>query len=640
MASVTASLTIDLSDSGSFSTALTTPAPGYWLMDEGFDLQARGRSREHDAAEMSEFVIRLDNKDGRFSPKNTGSAYYPDFTSYKRMRAQLVFNAVTYTEFIGLITDIKISPDREAKLAEVTLRDYMFLLSRTDVKRPLMRDQYTGVIINRLLDDVEGADGRQKATSRELSTYAVVGSAVLTVMTGDEKILEGPDALRVVTSGANAGALWTAPTDLGGQAITAVAYVKPERDADIGANVRIELHDEVGLVAGSGNVALASRDYWTRIRVSGTYAGTSEFVKIHAPTSGTQFRIATVPHVIPAFNEFLRDDIDDGTQMLKQYSYHRGPALEAIQEVRDNELGALFYFDGSGDPHFEDKTYRWRTTRCLTSQATFEDKIIDYQESSDDRVKEVILDHPHFVDGEPGTVVWEADRVIQLPPSSTVHIDADYGGGLVRNSITPVSGTDYTASFAGDGAGPTALGNVTFAFIDFGTGSRGSFTNTSTTRIVYVRTYRVRGTPIRAASDASPATYTPSGGPALAATYTHSYQYNGTEPAISSWARYIGDRYSAQRERLGLRLVPPFPDVDNASDISDMEDILGRQVSDRVTIVNDTMDFSTKVNADYYIDRIDISCQGENLSCEWGLSPVDDTYFMAGDTLLDVLVMP
>lgn len=641
LGNITGTLLIDLTDSGSFATDLTA----YWKRENGFALMGLGRNQEFDAADMASFTTTLDNKTGRFSPKNTGGAYYPNWTAYKRMRVTLVFNAVTYTLFTGVLTDIKVGPEAGEQLCEITLRDFMYYLSRTDIRRPLMRDQFTGVIINRLLDDVEGAEGREKVTNpsfqTDLATYSTFGTATITRMT-DDKILEGPAACQVITSAANSGLLWTAPTDLGGLTVRAVAYCKPERDADIGANVRIELHDEVGLVQGSGNVPLSTRDKWTRMSVEGTYAGTSEFVKLSAPISGTQFRVGAL-HVTTSFGIWLRTNIDDGQSQLKQYSYHRGSALPAIQEVRENELGGLFYFDGSGVPHFEDRTFRWRTTRSLTAQSTFDERgNMDYSESGDDRVKAVVLDYPHYVDGEPGTVVWESDRVIQLPPGVTTAVEADYGGGLVRDTITPVAGTDYTINAAGDGSGAPMLGSVTFSFIDFGAGAQASFTN-SATSIVYLRSFQIRGTPVRLAADTSPARYTATGGPALASTKSIDYQLNGSEPAVQSWAQYLGDRHSTQRYRLAVRHSAAFPQAHievSGTPSSDMVAILARTVSDRVTHTNDNLPMSLKLTAAaHYIDSVDLRLSGgenSNLEAAWRLSEVDADYWVleeAGSSL-------
>jgi hypothetical protein len=621
-------LLVDLDDSGAFATDLG----GKWKIEHEWALEGRGRDQEHDAAGTASLVASLDNRDGRFSPKNTGGAYYPNWTAYKQARVKLTFNAVTYDVITGVITDIKVGPEVGDQLCEITIRDYMYVCSRTDIRRPIMRDQYTGVIIHRLLDDVQAAEGRGWVSNPHFEVddtgYSVIGGATMTRMT-DDKILEGPAAERLTTSGASQGLRYTY-TGKNGLAGTVYAYVKPERDTDIGTTVRIKMVDTVGTVATGASVALSNRDQWVRLSVSGTYNGgsTSQYIDIEEMTSGFQFRVGAVD-AVPSVNAMARA-VDDGQSILKQYSYHRGPALSALQEVRENELNAIFYFKGDGTAVLEDRHHRWKDDH-LTSQNTFDERgKLDYSESGDDRVKAVVLDYPHYVDGLPGTEFWKLDRITPLPPGQTTTIEADYGGGLLRDTTIPIVNTDYVIRTDGEGAGTDASASVTFTFLDFGGGSSGAFLNNDSVTL-YLISYRVRGTPVRLASDTSPIRYTPAGGAALASTLSFDYKLNASEPAISAWAQYLGDRYSVQREKLGARVSAAFPKADITS--SDIVPILSRQVSDRVTFTNDNLPFSLKINQDYYIDSIDLRSDGESIEASWRLVPVDLAYYIIGGTL-------
>lgn len=647
MPDITGNLLIDLDDSGSFSTDLCASTglftSGFWKIENGFSLRGRGRKEELDAAGMASMVIRLDNADGRFSPLNSSSPYQSGgvnrFRPYKQAHVKLSFNAVTYDQIKGVITDIKIGPESGDQLCEITIRDFMFVLSRTEIRRPLMLNQYTGVIIHCLLDDVEGAEGREACTNtsfgRDLTGWTTFGTAVNTRMTADAnegKILEGPGAMRTVTSAINSGARHTM-TGHNGLKKTLAVYVKPERDADIGATVQVKMVDNVGTVTTGAATAMASRDYWTRLEVNGTYNGgsTSQFIDIQAPASGTQFRVGKA-HCVPFVNAFARE-IDDGKARIQKYAYNRGPALQAVQEVRENELGALFFFDGAGQAIFQDKHYRFGLTGAAGS---FNERgVLDYQESGDDRIKAVILDYPHYVDGVAGTEMYSLDRVISIAPSKTERVEADYQGGLAKDTTTPVANTHYTITFAADGAGGDATGSVAFTFDDYGGASVGTFVNNHASKMVYLRTYRVLATPIRLASDRTPARYTPAGGPALAATLSHDFQLNGSEPDIQAWAEYLGDRYATQRQRLTLSLSAAFPEAVVAT--SDMVQILARTVSERVAIVNDNLPFATFVSDTFYIDSIDLWLQsnGEisSLHARWRLSPVDEPYYVIGEEL-------
>jgi hypothetical protein len=638
MAVVTATtqLLIDFGDVGLFTGGAGTDLAGYWLRDKGspFSLTGLGRQKEHDAAGMASFTCQLDNKDGRFSTKNASSPYYPNWTPYKRVQANAVYNG-TQPLFTGILTDIKLSPGNNEQLCEITLRDFMYVLSRTEISRKVMRGQYTGTIIDRILDDVEGAEGREWVANPifEINDtgYSTFGTASKSRVTTGE-FLEGGAAETCTTSATFSGLAYTFPDNKANQYVTAAIYAKPEGDSEIGKTIRLRLWDDVTGFLTLASGTLASRDHWTRLTSSTqfTAGSTSQQIRIEASASGTSFRAGAF-HGAPRVNGIARAT-DEGLSFFDQYFYHRGPALQAIQEVRDNELGGLFYFSGDGVAHFEQRNHRWLPGPSMTSQNTFIERgVFDYTEDADDRVKAVILDYPHYVDGDAGTVIWELDRVVSIPSGGTITIEADYQGGLVRNTITPVVNVDYTITGAGDGSGGDYSGLVTFTFQDFGGGATATFTNASI-KTVYLRTYRIRGTPAREAADRSPARYTATGGPALAATLSHDYKWNGSEPAVAAWAEYLGLRYSAQRERLTVRLSAPWPKADDA--LTDMTPILNRQLSDRVTFTNTALPFALELNSTpYYIDAISLRCPGDYIEATWRLAPVDAAYLKPGDTV-------
>lgn len=638
MALATFSVLMDLDGSGAYATDIT----GYIYKDSGFDIIGRGRTEELDAAGPASLTLQLDNSDGRFTPGNAAGAYFDSFHPYDALiKAQITYNAVTYDQFEGVVTDISVRPGIDDQIAYLTALDSMFVLSRTEIRRPLMLNQYTGVIISRLLDDVEGAEGREACTNpafaTDLTGWTVgTGAGVLTRMTGDDKILEGPAALRMAGS-AFVGdmARYTFPTSKAGLTLQCTAYVKPERDADIAATVNIRMQDNVGVVA-TGVATAMGRDKWVRLSISGTYNGgsTSQSFDVFNGASAVQFRVGAA-HAVPFVNAMVRA-VDDGQCRLEKYAYNRGPALQAVQEVRENELlGALFYFDGAGAAVFEDKHHRTVATRSLTSQATPDELrlVLDYQESGGDRIKEVVLDYPHWVDGVAGTEMFSLDRVISIAVGKTERVEVDYGGGLARNTITPIANTHYTITFAADGAGGDATGSVAFTFQDFGGASVGTFVNNHASKMVYLRTYKVLATPARLASDRTPARYTPAGGPALAATLSHDYQYNGSEPAMQSAAEYLGDRYSTQRARVGLQLSAPQAAPAVAVDAI-MTAILSARISDRWTITNNNLAFSTMLNAPFYIEALDLKYPGHSIEATLRLTGVEATYFNAGDTIV------
>jgi hypothetical protein len=85
------------------------------------------------------------------------------------------------------------------------------------------------------------------------------------------------------------------------------------------------------------------------------------------------------------------------------------------------------------------------------------------------------------------------------------------------------------------------------------------------------------------------------------------------------------------RDRPELKIVEPFP---SALTTGDMANILGLDVSDRITVTNDDQAFSTKVNGDYYIDSIDRQWGTGEIVCVYRLAPVDASMFIIGSSVL------
>jgi len=167
----------------------------------------------------------------------------------------------------------------------------------------------------------------------------------------------------------------------------------------------------------------------------------------------------------------------------------------------------------------------------------------------------VELTHALWENGEPGSVVWSLFPVPRaIGPSATETIEVDYGGGLVRDTITPVANTDYFINTAPDGSGADESGNVTRTFTDYGGGARVVFANT-VARTVHLTSLDVRGTPVRTSTDDARISYTPTGAPRFASKLAFSYGLASERVRVSSYATYLGDRYVTQRERLPAALL-------------------------------------------------------------------------------------
>jgi hypothetical protein len=629
MPAATLQLLADLDDSGAFSTDLTA----YWERDDGFDQPAIGRDEDLGLAGMGRFSLRLDNRDGRFSSKNTGSPYYPNWTPYKLCRGKITFNAVTYDLFYGLITGLAVDPEPDGQACHLQVSDLMYVLARTDITCPLMRG-FSGPIVNRLIDRAElGERVTNPSVEEDTTGYSALGGGGIGRATVTRPVLEGPASLAVSAGAADDGVRYTM-TGENGDKDTVVAYVQARDDNNEGS-VYIQMADTVGTVATGANTAVKA-GRWTRLSVSGTYNGgsSSQYLQVRRSASGgsPDFVVGAI-HATPAVAAIARA-VDEGQSWFDAFTFPRGKALTAVQKVTENELGALFYFGGDGTAIFEDRHHRWKGDH-LTSQGTFDERgRASYEQAAEDRIKEVALDFPRYLDGLAGTQLWSLDRVpVAFAPNGSLSFEVDYGGGLASGVIKPVAGTDYIVRTQPDNSGSEASANVLVTtWHDKGGSAEITLTNQIATPLFLIF-LRVRGTPLREASDRTPARFTASGGPAHAAVLSHRYDLNSRETAVQAWAEYLGLRYSVQQDRIRLSLGTPFPEAAVAT--TDMVQILSRKVSDRVTWINDTLPFSTKINAAFYIDRLSRKFTGESIECDWELAPIDDDYWILGTDRLE-----
>ena len=601
----------------------------YLPMEQTFQALGFGRRKDLDAADNASLNFRLENKDGRFTPKNTGSPYYPNFKAGRRISVQVVWNSVTYDFFYGKITELDLRPMVADQTVHLKCEGMMQVLERTDVRPSLMRDHYTGVIIHRLLDYGEKGELVSNPLFKDDATrYSGLNSGTFARVT-DDPILEGGAALEVTSPAGSLSGVRCDVTDLtaAGQKVTVAAYL--EALAGSSSAFKVTLSDDVqgdDFALGAAkdlSDALDDFDRWPA--VTGTFhtSSTARYIDIHrssAAGSEQTFRLGAV-HACLATAALARA-IDHGKATLEYFAPHRGRVLDLIQEVRDNELGGLFLFDEAGRAVFEQRDHRWYGDH-VTSQVTIDEKFtaMKYEELLSDRVDELVLDYPHYLTGELAQV-WSADRVpIAIGPSAVETIEIDFEGGLVRDMVKPVANTDYFVNSMPDGSGVDESGNVTLDWSDFGGGAQARFTNT-VARTVYLTSLRVRARAVREATDRTPVRATAAAGPKESAVVAYNYGLNSSRRQVQSWGGYLADRHGPQMERLEIEIDAPWPIAATSTLIGA---ILARKVSDRITFTNDGLPFSSKEDGDFYIDSLDRVIDGNagRIYATYTLVPVD-----------------
>ena len=181
----------------------TTDISAYLVDPQDLGVDGLGREGDMDAAGPSRCQVLVDNADGRFSTKNSGSPYYPNLKPGVLIRVQVPWNAVTYDYFLGIVTEIEVLPMPSDKLARLTCIDMMAVLAVTDTRLAAMENQYTGVIVDRLLDGAEGELVNNPRFESDLTGYSATGGASAPVRVTAGDLLHLPAAMTVNVSNAS-----------------------------------------------------------------------------------------------------------------------------------------------------------------------------------------------------------------------------------------------------------------------------------------------------------------------------------------------------------------------------------------------------------------------------------------------------
>jgi hypothetical protein len=503
--------------------------------------------------------------------------------------------------FTGFVRRVSLDPSGDQQVMTLECMDWLGILARKDISRPLMRDVRSDILAHRIVDDAELNEQVSNPIFREDTNddglpdgYADVG--VVTNARTTIEAMEGTYCLQTSAAGAAEGWIYDLPVGLAGTTARASAYVKAYEDAEVGKKVTLFLGDDVA--SSSSDLTLTAE--WQRVVPHNRVMQANPWVALTSAVAdgASSFRCGAV-HVTEEPG-YIPRDFDTGQSRFANVAPRRMKALAALREVATNEGGYLYVdpspTDEGANLCFEDRCHRWRETASLVSQGTLDETMVamPYEENIDDIVGEVEFGYMHWEVGAAGTTVFSLYPVPRaVPPNDTLTIDIDYGG-IVRAPTKPVANTDYTIT---DGAGTDETGNVSLTFEDFGGGAQAVFTS-SVAYTTFLDTFKIRATPVRPSTDNSQVTYTPSTPPSLASKIRYSFRLLSSRAEAQARAQWVGDRYVTQRSRLPVRLMNK-----SAALVTQMTE---RDISDRVTLSNDTATYSAKIDAvPYHIDAIE-----------------------------------
>lgn len=632
----------DLDGDGVYETDISA----YVRRERGVELRSYGRGERSDRAQIQQMVLHLDNEDGRFSRLNAGGAYFPDWTTGVGIQLKTVFNAVTEEQFTGVIRALKVDSDRDSVRGGQTCwllaTDMMEELNETEIILPAMRDVRTGTMIHRLLDYAESELGAEKIENprfaADLSGWSTSGVTIDRVTTG--KVLESPAAMEVTVpvAGSVLRDVEAETTDNADDVVS--MYVWSDQTSGGVAQVTLDMLHGASVKASSGIINLVS-DGWTRIAVAvnwGAEAG-NKTIELVALSDGV-LRVG-VAHMVAKGVAFPARRIDRGKTILRNNTYQRQKAGSAIEEVRQNELGALFYIARDGAPVFEDKHHRWGTAASLTSQETIEDEWddLDYADDDETVVRQVVMTYVIWDEDAELTLVYRHAPVPVAIPAKVgavkgvLRIPIDFRGGLAREMQTPVVNSDYFINSEASGSGIDETGNVTLTFTPFGGGADALFEN-DVTHAVWLLSLDVRGRAVRQSTAAGrieiPAAPIGSG-----RMLEVRLGLNSDEGAARTWGEYLASKFGAQLESLELTRSAPWPEASGVH-VTRLTQMLERELSERVTVVNNALPWSTYVNGPYYVESRPLTIEESRVVSSMRLSPADGAFFRLDVSQLDI----
>ncbi len=285
----------------------------------------------------------------------------------------------------------------------------------------------------------------------------------------------------------------------------------------------------------------------------------------------------------------------------------------AQEEIDDSEQG-FSYVDGGGNFRFEDRHHR-STAEHLTSKGTIDNTMNNITYSMNPRnvyniVKVTVTPWTLLGAAEPHTTLWTLQETPTIPVGETYTY---WGEASVSGSSVFVD----TWATLNDGATDyTISGTFTIAQTNFAKSIKIVITNTGTIPNV-ITLLRARGTyyddqtkiTLKAEDTTSQTAY-------QKRTYELDGKYMTDITKAQNFADYAIAKYKDPRAEIGMSIM----NQDNGL----LNQILGREISDRIRIYNDKLGMSgvTFLDADFFIDYMehDISLGGKLHTVTYRLS--------------------
>lgn len=328
-------------------------------------------------------------------------------------------------------------------------------------------------------------------------------------------------------------------------------------------------------------------------------------------------------------------NLDDGLSEMDTFWVDGDDGLTAVHDLVEEEIG-LFYLAGDGQAIFEDRAHRWQADH-LTSQATYTDagagalRYDDFSpygfgvENSYNRARGVA--RPRESAGS--LEIFELGESVPISPGETKTIITTWD-----NPASAFVSSSFVANTAADGSGMDVTANVakvegikkaTRAFLQL-TNNGGSVAYIISASVTMtIRKRAGREAEFEVEDTAAQADYG-------IRRFPFEPDKIGKAEKARDYAAIAVDMFKTPAPSVKLGFA--------AYDTTMLTEMLNRDISDRVTVVNDELGLS----ADYFVEQIGYSLQaGEDgdkvFRSEMLLSrvPASAPYWILGDSVLGVL---
>jgi hypothetical protein len=158
----------------------------------------RDQSRQLSPTKMGSAGFSLINDTRTYSPENVSSPLFGNLDPARVMKAEVVFESVTYPLAYGRIDDYNIRADQGDRTVDFTFLDGLKILDGIKLSTGVLQTQRTGDLINYILDYIGWTGGRDIDPGATIvSFWWVEGSTALTAV---QEIVrsEGPPAIAYI----------------------------------------------------------------------------------------------------------------------------------------------------------------------------------------------------------------------------------------------------------------------------------------------------------------------------------------------------------------------------------------------------------------------------------------------------------